>query len=167
MVSVMSSNEKAPVEPFPLDPKDKEIMDILQENPEISYADLAKKVNMAASSVHNRVKKLVDAKMIDKGITIVDPFKVGFDTIALVGMKVEPSKMNEIAKTIASFNKVQMIGTTTGDHDIVFRVIAENDKALWRFINEKIKTIPGVKSEMDVSSFIDFFKRSQRIHFDE
>ncbi|GAG72770.1 unnamed protein product, partial [marine sediment metagenome] len=30
-----------------------------------------------------------------------------------------------------------------------------NEKSLWRFINEKIKIIDGIKPQMDVSSFID------------
>ena len=73
--------------------------------------------------------------------------------------------MDEVAERIASYEEVQLIATTTGDHDIIVRVIAENEKSLWRFINEKIKTIDGVKSQMDVSSFIDIYKMSHKVKF--
>ena len=70
-----------------------------------------------------------------------------------------------VAEKIASYDEVQLIATTTGDHDVIARVFAENEKSLWRFINEKIKTIDGVKPQMDVSSFIDIFKMSHKIKF--
>jgi len=148
-----------------MDEIDKKLLNILQNNFRISYKELGEKVNMAASSVHNRVQKMVDEGIIKKEDTIINPMKAGFDTIALLGLSVDPLKMDEVAEKIAEFDEVQLIATTTGDHDIVARVIAYDEKALWRFINEKIKTIDGVKPQMDVSSFIDIFKMSHKIKF--
>ncbi|MFX1345613.1 MAG: Lrp/AsnC family transcriptional regulator [Promethearchaeota archaeon] len=148
-----------------MDDIDKKILNILQNNFHISYKDLGKKVNMAASSVHNRVQKMIDDGIIKKEDTIINPMKAGYDTIAILGLSVDPLKMDEVAKKIATFNEVQLIATTTGDHDIVVRLIAKDEKTLWRFINEKIKTIEGVKPQMDVSSFIDIFKMSHKINF--
>lgn len=148
-----------------MDNTDKKILNILQNNFQISYKDLGRKVKMAASSVHNRVQKMLDEGIIKKEDTIINPMKAGFDTIAILGLSVDPRKMDEVAESIASYEEVQLIATTTGDHDIVVRVFAENEKSLWRFINEKIKTIDGVKPQMDVSSFIDIFKMSHKIEF--
>ena len=81
----------------------------------------------------------------------------------MLGLSVEPLRMNEVAEKLASYEQVQLIGTTTGDHDIIAKVIEKNEKSLWRFINEKVKPIKGVKSQMDVSSFIDIFKMTHKI----
>ena len=148
-----------------MDEIDRKILNILQDNFRISYKDLGKKIGMAASSVHNRVQKMLDNGIIKKEDTIINPMKVGFEAIALIGLSVEPLKMNEVAKKIASYDEVMLIATTTGDHDIIARVIARDEKHLWRFINEKIKPIEGVKPRMDVSSFIDIFKMSHKINF--
>ena len=149
-----------------MDDIDKKILNILQNNFRISYKKLGKKVKMAASSVHNRVQKMLDKGIIKKEDTIINPMKAGFNTIAMLGLSVDPLKMDEIAEKITTFKEVQLIATTTGDHDIVARVIAEDEKALWRFINEKVKTIDGIKSRMDVSSFIDIYKISYKINFE-
>lgn len=149
-----------------MDDIDRNILNILQNNFRISYKDLGKKVKMAASSVHNRVQKMLEEGIIIREDTMIDPTKVGFDVVAIIGLSVDPLKMNEIAKRIALFDEVQLTGTTTGDHDILARVIAKDEKSLWRFINEKIKTIDGVKPQMDVSSFIDLFKISHKINFE-
>jgi len=148
-----------------MDDIDKKILNILQNNFRISYKNLGKRVKMAASSVHNRVQKMLDEGIIKKEDTIINPMKAGFDTIAILGLSVDPLKMDEVAEKIASYDEVQLIATTTGDHDIIARVFAENEKSLWRFINEKIKIIEGVKPQMDVSSFIDIFKMTHKINF--
>ena len=148
-----------------MDDIDKKILNILQNSFRISYKDLGKKVKMAASSVHNRVQKMLDEGIIKKEDTIINPMKAGFETIAILGLSVDPLKLNEVAEKIASYNVVQLIATTTGDHDIIARVFSKDEKALWRFINEKIKTIEGVKPQMDVSSFIDIFKMTHKIYF--
>jgi len=148
-----------------LDDKDKKILTILQENYRISYKDLAKKIDMAASSVHNRVRNMLKAGIIREFDTLIDPFKVGYETIATIGLSVDPLKLSEVAEKISSYDEIQLVATSTGDHDIIVRVIEKNEKDLWRFINDKIKTIDGVRPQMDVSSYIDVFKMTHKIGF--
>ena len=126
---------------------------------------LGKKIGMAASSVHNRVQKMINDGIIKKEDTLIDPMKVGYETIATIGLSVNPLKMEEVAKIIATYDEVQLVATTTGDHDIILRVVEKNEKSLWRFINENIKTIEGVRSQMDVSSYIDVYKSDHKINF--
>jgi len=148
-----------------MDDIDKKILNILQNNYRISFKKLGKKVIMAASSVHNRVQRMLDKGVIKKEDTIINPMKAGFETVAILGLSVDPLKMNKVVEKIATYNKVQLVGTTTGDHDVIASVIAKDEKSLWRFINEKIKTIDGVRPKIDVSSFIDIFKMSHKINF--
>lgn len=148
-----------------IDNKDKKILNILQNNYRISYKKLGNIVKMAASSVHNRVLNMINNGIIKKFDTLVDPFEVGYETIAILGLSVDPHKMNEIARKLAKYDEVKLVVTSTGDYDIILQIIEENEKELWRFINEKIKTIEGVKPQMSVSSFIDIFKLSHKINF--
>jgi len=149
-----------------MDDIDKKILTFLQDNDRISFAKVAGLLGMAASSIHYRVKKMEKEGIIIKYSAIIDSAKVGHHTTAWLGLSVDPLRMREIAKEIAKYNKVQLVATSTGDHDLVVQIIEKNDRNLWNFINEKIKTIPGVKSKIDVSSFIDVFKNSFEIRFD-
>ncbi len=155
--------EKALKTPF--DEKDKEILNYLQDNYKISYKDLSKKVNLAASTIHNRVQNMIKDGIIKKFDTFVDPFKVGYGSIAILGLSVEPLKLEDIAKKLSDYDEIQLVASSTGDHNLLVKIIAKDEKKLWKFINEEIKTLNGIQLPMHVSSFIDIFKMSHKINF--
>lgn len=149
-----------------MDEHDRKILEILQVDDKISYKDLADRLGLAASTVHSRVRKLVEDGTIKSFSAILDYHKVGYRTVALLGLTVDPLKMSKVAKKLASYNQIQLVATSTGDHDVVVKLFAKDDKALWRFINENVKTIDGV-GQMDVSSFIDIYKMTHLVEFDD
>ena len=148
-----------------MDNIDKKILNILQDNDKLSYHEIAKILNMAASTVHSRVKKMKKNGIIKSFSAIIEPEKVGYNTIAIIGLTVDAGKMSKVAQKISSFKEVQILSTSTGDHDLIALIIAEDEKSLWRFVNQRIKTIEGIESRMDVSSFIDVYKFSHIIKF--
>jgi len=148
-----------------LDSKDKMILDILQDNYKISYKEISEKVNLAASTIHNRVQNMVNEGIIKKIDTIIDPLKAGYNTIAIIHLFVKPSKLSDIVQKLKKFDEIQLVATSAGEHNLILKLIAPNEKSLWRFINEKIKSVEGINPEMKVSSFIDIFKMSNKIYF--
>ena len=148
-----------------MDEINKKILNIIQENDKISYQEMSEQLNMAASTIHNRVKNMENDGIIKQYSAIVDPYKAGFDSIALIGLSVDIHKMNEIVERLCSFDEIHMVAVASGDHDIIIQMLARNNKELWKFINENIKTIDGVKSKMHVSSFLELRKMNHNIKF--
>ncbi len=148
-----------------LDDKDKMILNILQENYKISYKEISKRVSLAASTIHNRVQNMLNEGIIEKVDTIVDPLKVGYNTIAFVHLFIDPLKLNDIAQKLTQFDEVQLVTTSAGEHNLILKLIALDEKNLWRFINEKIKSIEGINPDIKVLSFIDIFKKNHKICF--
>jgi len=141
-----------------MDQTDKKILNILQENDKLSYHKIAKNLRMSASTIHSRVKKLKESGIIKSFSAIIEPKKVGYNSMALIGITVNANKMTEVAKALTQYNEVQIVSTSTGDHDLITLVIAKEEKDLWRFINQKVKTIDGINGRIDVSSFLDVYK---------
>jgi len=108
---------------------------------------------------------MVNEGIIKKIDTVIDPLKAGYNTMAIVHLFVKPSKLNNIIQKLNRFNEIHLIATSAGEHNLILKLIAPNEKSLWRFINEKIKSIEGINPEMKVSSFIDIFKISSKIYF--
>ncbi|MFX0020004.1 MAG: Lrp/AsnC family transcriptional regulator [Promethearchaeota archaeon] len=146
-----------------IDETDKKILNLLQINDKISYRELSEKLKLAASTIHNRVKKMIEEEIIKQFGAIIDPVKIGYNTIAIVGLSVDPIKMNEIAEKIASYDETQLVVISSGDHDIIAQIIAKDEKSLWNFINIKIKTLNGIKPQIHVSNFLDIYKSTQSI----
>lgn len=150
-----------------IDNIDKKILNIIQEHAKLSYYKIGKELGLAASTVHSRVRKLEKAGVIRNFSAIVNPDKVGYEIIAVIGLSVDPAKLNDVASKLTSYEETQLVATTSGDHDMIVQAIAKDIKSLWRFINEKIKTNEGIKPEMDVSGFIDLYKMTHFIKFQE
>ena len=49
-----------------IDEKDKKIIDVLRQDARMSIRDIAKKINLRHSTVHQRMKKLINSKVIEK-----------------------------------------------------------------------------------------------------
>ncbi len=60
-----------------LDERDLEIVAALQEDARATYADVAQRVGLSASAVHDRVRKLEHAGVIRGYRAIIDPETVG------------------------------------------------------------------------------------------
>jgi len=159
-----SIKEKMAVQTEYLDEYDKKILNLMQEDCRISYSKLHKKVNLAASTIHSRVQNMIRKGIIIKFNAVVDPFKVGYESVAIIGMSVDPSKIDEIAKKIALYDEVQFLATSTGDHNIIAKIVKKDDTELWTFINKKIKSIDGVSPRLDISRFIEVFKMDPKIN---
>ena len=149
-----------------MDEIDKQILNLLQKDDKIQYQKISEKLKIGASTVHYRVKKLISQGIIKEFSAIVNPEKVGFGTTAVIGLNVDPLKMDEIAKKLTIYDEVQIVTTASGDHDLIVQIVAKDGKQLWRFINENIKTIPGIDKKIHVSSFLDIYKRTNMIKLD-
>ena len=146
-----------------MDDVDKKILILLQNDDKIQYKKIGEKLDIGPSTVHYRIKKLVKDGIIKQFSAIVDPEKVGYNTTAIIGLNVEPTKMDNVAKQLADYEEVQLVTTSSGDHDLIVQIIARDGKHLWRFINENIKTIRGVEKKIHVSSFLDVYKKTNII----
>ena len=151
---------------YKIDEKDKEILNLLQENYRISYQDLSNKVGLAASTIHNRVQNMLKNGIIRNFDTVVCPLKVGYDAVAILGLSVEHAKVNDVAETLSKYDEVQLVATSTGDYDLIVQIYSKDENALWRFIKERIKTLEGVNSQIHVSRFMDILKMSHKIKFE-
>ncbi len=151
----MISNKKI----YKLDEIDRKILFFLQANSRIPYHKIGKELKIAASTVHNRVKKMITNGVIRRFAAIVDPQKLGL-SVSWVGINVEPNQLENVAKELAKFEEIQIIGASYGDHDILLQVMCRDAKELSEFIRNKLKQIPGVKDipRMQASIFTELYK---------
>ena len=140
-----------------MDELDEQILIKLKKDAKLSYKKIAKMLNTPPSTVHFRIKKMMEEKIIIRFSPVIDVGKLGYETVGWVGLTLDPLKTEKIANKIASFEEVKMVSYTGGAHNLVVQILIENEKELWNFIREKIQTIDGVQN-LDVSSSLKVYK---------
>ncbi|MEM2357223.1 MAG: Lrp/AsnC family transcriptional regulator [Candidatus Bathyarchaeia archaeon] len=128
-----------------IDEVDEKIIEALMENAKLTYKELAEKLKMKESTVRKRVLNLIKNKVIKKFTITVDPVKLGKNSIAIIGIEVDPSTLLTTAQKLSEIPEAKFVATSTGDHMIMMEVWAKDGKDLTRIISEKIAKIDGVK----------------------
>jgi Lrp/AsnC family leucine-responsive transcriptional regulator len=113
-----------------MDAKDVKILALLEEDARMSYADVGERVGLAASSVHDRVRKLEKAGVIRGYRAEVDRPAVGLPITAIVSLGLRPASPGDIPSRIAEFPLVESCYSIAGDNSYALVVRAPDTKAL-------------------------------------
>ncbi len=150
--------------PPTLDGLDKKILETLQQDGRISFADLSRQLNTPEATIRFRVKRLQDAKIITHFAALVDPFKVGVGVSGAILLKIEPAHLEEACKELIGFGETVYLFQSTGEYDIV-SVIFARDMAHLNDVVKRTKMIAGVK-DARVSVTTRFLKNDSAVKFE-
>ncbi|MFB6088716.1 MAG: Lrp/AsnC family transcriptional regulator, partial [Candidatus Aenigmatarchaeota archaeon] len=76
-----------------MDEKDKKIIEMLKEDGRRPFTQIAEQIGVTETTVRKRVKKLEDGGVIERYTVDVDPSKLGYKTVTILGLDVEPEKL--------------------------------------------------------------------------
>jgi Lrp/AsnC family transcriptional regulator len=138
-----------------LDPFDRRIMNLLQEDASRSTAEIAELVGMSQSPCWRRIQRLKDEGYISRQVAIVDRRKVGLNAqvFALVKLTMHGRQnLDEFAGTIRAYPEVLECHVLMGAFDFLIRVVAADIDAYQTFFFEKLSRLPGVQEVNSVIS---------------
>jgi len=126
-----------------LDETDREILRALQSDARKPFSEIAREIEMSSATVHDRVNHMEEAGVIRGYHADVDPKAAGFGTSAVVGLRVEQGREQDALDRLADIDGVQEIHLTTGEWDIILRVVAEDTDTLRELMFEEIADVDG------------------------
>lgn len=144
-----------------IDAFDARILNILQENNQLTSAELAGLVNLSPASCTRRVRKLRDSGVIAADVSIVSQNVTGQNLTMIVQVSVErerPDLLDEFKKSVQRSPEISQCFYVTGDVDFVLIVniadLVEYEAFTKRFFLEN----PNVKrfSTMVVMNRVKF-----------
>ena len=121
------------------------ILNELQEDGRTPFTQIAKKASVAESTIRSRYANLVEEGIVQT-IAVIDPFKVGYNAPALIGINVEPGMVYKVAEALEHLSGVSYLVLTLGGYDLVLETFCRDRAHLTRFITSQIQTIPGIRS---------------------
>jgi len=127
-----------------MDNLDTKIVGILQKDGRASNAGIAREVGVSEGTVRRRLKRLVDEQIINV-VALLDPSRLGYSSEAIVGIQVDPDKIDEASETISELDGVSWVVVTTGAYDIFVWITMESSADLGSFLRQKLGTVAGVR----------------------
>lgn len=132
--------------PLILDKIDNGIIQSLMKDGRKSLRRVARETGVSTPTVETRFKRMVNTGFIKKIIPVLDTDKVELGITALLFMRVLAPKALDIAKKLSELDEVRNIFTTSGDNNMILRVVIDKPESLEALIRKKISVIDGVKS---------------------
>ncbi|ABY23534.1 transcriptional regulator, AsnC family [Renibacterium salmoninarum ATCC 33209] len=126
-----------------LDNVSKRIIEELQTDGRKPYAAIADSVGLSEAAVRQRVKRLIDSKLLQI-VAVTDPVKVGFARQAMIGVRVS-GDLQTVAERFEEFPEVDYIVITAGNFDLLVEVVCEDDDHLLDVLT-RFRSAPQVVS---------------------
>lgn len=129
-----------------LDALDLALIDRLQIDGRIPYAELARRVEVTEKTVRRRVSRLLDERYITIA-AVTDPSLLGFASMALVLVTVDGTRPPvELADELALLPQTDYVTVTTGPFAVQVELVCTDVRELHDVTFGRISAIPGVGS---------------------
>ena len=147
-----------------IDKVDLDILSILMKDAHTPYTEIGKKIYVSAGTVHVRMKKLEEMKVMKGATLVIDSEKLGYDITAFIGVYLDKgSNYKKVIKELEKISEVVEAYYTTGVYSCFIKVICRNTQHLRDVINDKIQPIEGIQRTETILSLEESIKRHVKL----
>jgi DNA-binding Lrp family transcriptional regulator len=136
--------------PATLDTTDRAILEVLARTGRISNAQLADEVGMAPSTVHQRLRSLVDRAVITGFHASIDQRSLGLGLQAMIGVTLRPGARQEsieaFADRVRALPQVLQLFFLGGVDDFMVHVAVADSSGLRQFVVDHLSAQTSVAS---------------------
>src|SRR5688500_7168416 len=155
-LTILDRSMKEEFEAIPLDQMDLKILDILQRDASLSNQDLAAAVHTSPATCLRRVKRLVDAGIIERRVAILSPDRLGAGLSAIAEVTLDRQGAEHLAafeaRAVAEAEVRQCHRVSPGPDFVL--IVQVRDMAAWGALVERLFTqdanVRNVKSFFSV-----------------
>ncbi len=134
--------------PADLDPFERKILALLQEDSSRSTTEIADLAGLSTSPCWRRIDRLTRDGYIVRQVALVDRKKVGLNAHIFAQVKLNAhgrANLDEFADAIRDLPEVLDCFVLMGPVDFMLRVVARDIDAYERFFFDKLSRLPGVQ----------------------
>jgi len=142
------------------DDLDLKILSELATDASISVPKLSKKINVNASVVYSRIKRLVRRGLIKKFTIVINDEALGYNVKALTGINMDSKMRDNVLNELFKIPEVREIAEVTGRFDILVTMNAQSLDEMHQLISEKVGRVEGVQN---TETFIEMRKTAREI----
>jgi DNA-binding Lrp family transcriptional regulator len=130
-----------------IDETDKKILRLLQGDAHLTLKDIAGKINLSLTPVHDRMKRLEKEGIIEKYVTILNKKKLGQNLIIYcqVTLIKQTHDISEgFNQSIMNMPEVLECNFVSGNFDYLLKVVLPDMESYHHFHQKKLSVLPEV-----------------------
>ncbi|WP_406208789.1 Lrp/AsnC family transcriptional regulator [Kitasatospora sp. NBC_01560] len=124
-------------DPYVLTEADLRLLAALREDARTGYADLAAATGSTPATAARRLTELRARGALFFDID-VEPAVLGAPVSALLWMQVAPSRLDEVATTLATHDELAVVAATTGPTNLVAHALCRDAEALHHYLTRRV-----------------------------
>lgn len=126
-----------------LDEIDRRVIAALQADGRRPYSRIASELDVSESVVRYRAQRLEDEGMLQV-VGIADPLRIGFDRMALVGLRVQPGTAQRVCEAATELPETSYVVMIAGSFDVLVEVICRDTDHFTELLTKRLQTIDGI-----------------------
>ncbi len=130
--------------PIELDDTDLAILRALMENGRQSFREIGRSVGVSSPTVESHVRRLFQIGVIRRITAILDIDKMKSEVSALILLKVNLPELERVLKNLSVTEQIRNIFVTTGEANLVIRVVSSSNEEIQNFLVSRISILKGV-----------------------
>ena len=147
-----------------IDKLDLQIIQALMNNADISYADLGKQLFVSGGTIHVRIKKLEELKIVKGRKLVADLKLLGYDVIAFIGVYLQKSSLyDSVAKELKKIPEIVRLNYTTGNYSMFAEIVCKDIEQLRIVLHDKLQNIVGIERTETFISLEENFNRTPQV----
>jgi DNA-binding Lrp family transcriptional regulator len=130
-----------------LDIIDRALLQYLQEDARLTNVELARRVDLSPPGLNKRLRRLEEAGIITRYVTLIDREAVGFDMLCFVQVTLQRHEPDAVASFKCAVQKMPEVlecHHITGEFDYLLKVVVRNRKHLEAFIVGTLTPVRGM-----------------------
>jgi Lrp/AsnC family leucine-responsive transcriptional regulator len=145
-----------------VDERDVDILRVLQEDARATYSEVARKVGLSPSSVHQRVRKLEEEGVIRGYRAVLDPEALGLQVTALISlMPLDPTQPDDLPERVEELPEIEDCLSVAGHENYILKVRTRTTGDLEDLLR-RLREKAGVQTRTTVVLSIPFEGRPVR-----
>ena len=147
-----------------VDELDKGILQILMQDANTPYTDIARELNVSGGTIHVRMKKMEEAGIVKGAKLLVNYSTLGYDIVAFIGIHLEKGTAFKLAQNeLMKIDEIVELHYITGIYNIFAKIVCRDTRHLRDVLNNKIQVIEGVQRTETLISLDESVHREIRL----
>lgn len=147
-----------------IDGIDKTILNYLMEDARKPILEIARSIGISGAAIHQRLRKLEKAGLIEGSKLMINPRVLGYKTLAFVGVYLDKAVSNpQAVKRLNEIPEVLECHYTTGNWSVFLKILCKDNEHLMNVLNKNIQAIEGVSRTETFISLDQQIKRQIKV----